>query len=193
MTYLKTAAVIAAATLTPAAALAQAVTLTPASPQPSAGSLSPGLAVNYASVPSDTRDLGPAENALKRKGKPGTPLRGLSYDDTSEGEPTLTSGKAMFVGAEITGYIKFDAPGTYTLDFLNNDGLEMHIGGERVALYDGVHACGYAGEIEVSVPQAGYYALEATYFQRKGTACLMMEWGADSDSLDFVPDSAFFH
>ena len=79
------------------------------------------------------------------------------------------------------------------LRFLNNDGLALSIGGQQVADYDGVHACGYAGEVEVNVPQAGYYPLEATYFQRKGTACLMMEWGADADSLDFVPDSAFFH
>lgn len=192
MKSLMIAVAIGAATFFPTSAFAQAVTLTPANPQPAAGSLSQGLAVKYASLPSDTRKLARAEKALK-KAKPGTPLRGLSYDDTQEGEPTLTSGKAMFVGAVISGYIKFDRAGVYTLDFLNNDGLEMHIGGQQVALYDGIHSCGYAGEIEVNVPQAGYYALEANYFQRKGTACLMMEWGASSDDLDFVPDSAFFH
>lgn len=193
MKHLIISGVFAAMTAVPSIAWAQAVTLSPANPQPSGGSLSPGLAVSYASLSPDTRNLLIAERALERKAKPGTPLRGLSYDDTKEGEPTLTSDKAMFVGAEITGYIKFDKAGTYTLDFLNNDGLEMHIGGQKVALYDGIHGCGYSGEIEVNIPQAGYYALEATYFQRKGTACLMMEWGASSDDLDFVPDSAFFH
>lgn len=193
MKHLIIAAAVAVAALTPVISWAQSVTLTPANPQPSAASLTPGLAVKYASLSSDTRDLARAARAIDRKAKPGTPLRGLSYDDTNEGDPTLTSGKATFVGAEITGYIKFDSPGTYTLDFLNNDGLIMNIGGQQVARYDGVHACGYAGEIEVNVPQAGFYALQATYFQRKGTACLMMEWGASSDDLDFVPDSAFFH
>ncbi len=172
-------------------ALAQAVKLAPANPQPS--SLSPGLAVKYARVPGDTRELSQARPAIKKSGKPGKPLRGLSYDDTPANRPALTSDRKQLVGAAISGYIKFDRAGTYTLDFLNNDGLELFIGGQQVALYDGIHACGYAGEIEVSVPKAGYYPLQATFFQRKGTSCLMMEWGPDSDGLVQVPDSAFFH
>jgi hypothetical protein len=185
--------VAATAALLPVMSWAQSVTLSPASPQPSASSLSNGLAVRYAQVPRDTRELSMAKPAIKSKSEPGAPLRGLSYDDTPANRPVLTSDKKQFVGAAITGYIKFDSAGTYTLDFLNNDGLELFIGGQRVALYDGVHACGYAGEIEVNVPQAGYYPLEATFFQRKGTSCLMMEWGPDSDGLEQVPDSAFFH
>jgi hypothetical protein len=62
-----------------------------------------------------------------------------------------------------------------------------------VGFYDGIHPCGYVGEIEVNVPSAGYYPLEATYFQRKGTACLMMEWGPDSDGLELVTSDVFFH
>ncbi len=185
--------VAATAALLPVMSWAQSVTLSPASPQPSAGSLSKGLAVRYAQVPRDTRELSMAKPAIKSKSEPGAPLRGLSYDDTPANRPVLTSDEKQFVGAAITGYIKFDRAGTYTLDFLNNDGLELFIGGQRVALYDGIHACGYAGEIEVNVPQAGYYPLEATFFQRKGTSCLMMEWGPDSDGLEQVPDSAFFH
>ena len=189
MKHLFSAALLAAAVSLPAAAWSQ-VTLQPASPQPS--SVSAGLAVKYGNLASGGRSLADAKRALK-KSEAGAPLRGLSYDDTTEGQPVLTSGKPFFVAAEITGYIKFDRAGTYTLDFLNNDGLEMSIGGQQVAKYDGIHACGYAGEIEVNVPSAGYYAVEATYFQRKGTACLLMEWGATADDLDYVPDSAFFH
>jgi hypothetical protein len=185
-----TAAVLCAA-LAPLAAAAQAITLTPASPQPSG--LSKGLAVNYATLPSHVRSLGPAKATLAKNGKPGTPLPGLSFDDTKEGDPTLTSGIAMKVAADISGYIKFDRAGTYTLEFLSNDGLEIAIGGQNVGTYDGIHSCGYVGEIDVNVPSPGYYALEATYFQRKGTACLMMEWGPDSDGLELVPNSAFYH
>lgn len=193
MTYLLKAAALAAALCLPAAAWAQAVTLQPANPQPSAGSLKKGLAVKYADLPSSVRSLAPAKAAIKRGGEPGKPIAGLVYDDTNEGDPVMTSGKSTMVGAEITGYIKFPKAGNYTLDFLNNDGLELFIGGQKVALYDGIHACGYAGEIDVTVPQAGYYALQATYFQRKGTACLMMEWGPDADNLDFVSGDVFFH
>ncbi|MEP2642834.1 PA14 domain-containing protein [Roseobacter sp.] len=192
MTFFFKSAAVAAAFLLPAVGFANPVALQPADPQPNASALTPGLAVTYA-FPGDVRTVKDARNALKRKPVAGTPLVGLSYDDTNEGDPVLTAGKATKVAAAITGYIKFDAAGTYVLDFLNNDGFEITIGGQIVGDYDEVHACGYAGEIEVDVPKAGYYPLDATYFQRKGTACLMMEWGPDSDSLDFVPDSAFFH
>ena len=185
------AAVFAAAVMSPLAAIAQTVTLSPANPQPSAGALSPGLAVSYARMPSAVRELAGAAKALQKGAKPGKPLAGLSYDDTDQ--KVLTSDSYEKIAADISGYIKFDRAGTYMLEFLNNDGLELSIGGQQVALYDGIHACGYAGEIEVNVPQAGYYPLKATYFQRKGTACLMMEWGPDSDGLEMVPNSAFFH
>ncbi|WP_375227759.1 PA14 domain-containing protein [Roseobacter sp. S98] len=190
-TILKAVTVSAVLSL-PGALSAEVLNLSPADPQPGAGSLSPGLAVEYA-YPSDVRTVRDAKRALDRRSEKGPALRGLSYDDTKEGAPTMTAKKPMKVAAAITGYIKFDAAGSYTLDFLNNDGLELFIGGQLVADYDEVHACGYAGEMEVEVPSAGYYALEATYFQRKGTACLMMEWGPDSDGLELVPDSAFFH
>lgn len=192
MTFSYKSAILAIAFSVPVSALAAPVQLNPANPQPAASNLTPGLAVLYA-FPGDVRTVKDAQNALKRKSVAGAPLAGLSYDDNSEGDPTLTSDKATKVAAAISGYIKFDTPGTYVLDFLNNDGLEISIGGQVVGDYDEVHSCGYAGEIEVAVPEAGYYPLEATYFQRKGTACLMMEWGPDSDGLELVPDSAFFH
>lgn len=192
MTFSFKSAALAVALFVPASVFAESLTLSPADPQPSAASLTPGLAVVYA-FPGDVRTIKDARNALKRKTKDGAPLAGLSYDDTKEGDLILTSGKATKVVADISGYIKFDAAGSYVLDFLNNDGLEISIGGQIVGDYDEVHACGYAGEVEVEVPAAGFYPLSATYFQRKGTACLMMEWGPDSDGLALVPDSAFFH
>ncbi|MEO9652949.1 MAG: PA14 domain-containing protein [Roseobacter sp.] len=183
---------LSVALIAPVASGAETVALSLADPQPSKASLAPGLAVNYA-FPGDVKSVRDAKRALEKKSKPGKPLTGLGYDDSGEGDHTLTSEKATRVAAAISGYIKFDRAGTYTLDFLNNDGLEIAIGGQEVGSYDGIHSCGYAGEIDVDVPAAGFYALEATYFQRKGTACLMMEWGPDSDGLELVPDSAFFY
>mgnify|MGYP003677674541 CR=1 FL=1 len=191
MTFSIKSALVAAALLMPTTTFAQSLALTPASPQPKAADLSPGLAVVYA-YPHDVKNVRSAKKALKR-GKPGPAIAGLSYDDNKEGDPVLTADKTSKVAAGITGFIKFDAPGAYVLDFLNNDGLQISIGGQEVGFYDQVHACGYAGEQDVTVPQAGYYALEAIYFQRKGSACLMMEWGPDSDGLELVPDDAFFH
>lgn len=169
-------------------AIGAPITLSPADPQPSAGSLSAGLAVSYA-YPSDVRTLEDATNAL-RKGKKGPPLKGLSYIDNSEGDDTLTSRSSKKVAAGISGYIKFEKAGTFEVDVLSNDGIALSIGGQPVALYDEIHACEPAGVQEVVVPQAGWYAIEATYFQRKGTACLMMDWNVGG-SMGPVPDSAF--
>ncbi|MFK7746272.1 MAG: PA14 domain-containing protein [Roseobacter sp.] len=185
------AALLSTTLVLPASVWAQAVTLSPADPQPSAGDLSAGLAVSYVPIPSNVRTVEDAGKLLERKGQPGAPILGLVYEDV-DGK-VMTSGKSEKIAADISGYIKFDAAGTYTLDFLNNDGLQLFIGGQEVAFYDGVHACGYSGEIDVDVPQAGYYPLQATFFQRKGTSCLMMEWGPDSDGLEMVTEEAFFH
>ena len=138
---------------------ASPIPLSPAEPQPNAQALEQGLAVMYA-YPSDVDNIASARSAVEKWGKPGPSLAGLSYDDTTEGDITLTAKQAMIVAAGISGFIKFDAPGTYVVDFLNNDGLELSIGGQQVADYDGIHACGYAGEIEVDVPKDGFYALE---------------------------------
>ena len=190
MKHLFAAALVSGALLAPSSVWADAITLEPADPQPSSADLTPGLAVLY-SGKFGGRSL-EEMNAEVKKWTPGPALAGLSYD-TAEGESALTSDTAAKIGAKISGFINFETPGTYTLEFLSNDGLEIAIGNQMVGLYDGVHDCGYVGEVEVEVPVAGFYPVEASYFQRKGGACLLMEWGPDSDGLEQVPDSAFFH
>ena len=169
-------------------ALAAPLALSPADPQPSASALSSGLSVAYA-YPSDVRSIDDAASALG-KAKNGPALRGLSYRDNTEGELALTSKKAQKVAAKISGFIRFDAPGTYKVNIISNDGIQASIGGKQVAFNDGIHGCEPAGVKEVSVPVAGWYALEAIYFQRKGTACLEMDWNVGGKT-GAVPDSAF--
>ena len=168
------------------AAFAEPLTLTPADPQPTG--LQAGLAVSYASG-AGGRTLEEAEAKLRRA-RPGAPLVGLSYLDTDPGDKVLTSDEETKVAAEISGYIRFDKAGTFMVDFLSNDGLDASIGGQQVALNDGVHDCNSAGAQEVIVPSEGWYALEATYFQRKGSACLMMDWNVEGE-MEPVPDAAF--
>ena len=177
-----------AATAMAGTAFAEPLKLTPADPQPS--DLSPGLAVSYA-YGSGGRTLADAEKSL-RDAKPGTPLVGLSYLDGNDGELTLTAEEAHKVAAAISGFIKFESAGIFDLDFFSNDGLVASIGGQQVVLFDGVHSCEPAGAQQVEVPEAGWYALEATYFQRKGSACLMMDWNIAGE-VEPVPDAAFGH
>lgn len=177
------------AAILPVSALAAPLELQPADPQPSG--LKQGLAVTYA-YPTDVKTLAAARSALDGRPKQGAPLAGLSYNDTNDGDKVLTAQFSKHVAADISGYIKFDAPGIYTLNFMTNDGLEAWIGGQEVAYYDDRTPCGPTGEIEVSVPTAGWYPIQALYFQRLATACLMMEWGTGG-GLSQVPNAAFGH
>jgi hypothetical protein len=184
----RTAVLFAFALATPA--FAQSVTLAPADPQPAAGDLTPGLAISYA-YPKDVRLLEDAAAALE-DGEKGMPIKGLSYSDNTEGDLTLTSKKATKVAAAISGFIRFDAAGTFEVEMISNDGLVASIGGQQVGLYDGVHACEPAGIQEVVVPEAAWYPIEITYFQRKGSACLEMDWNVDG-RMGPVPDAVFAH
>lgn len=172
-----------------AASVAQAapVKLKPASPQPAG--LKQGLAVEYA-FPPEVKTLGEAQRALKRA-KKGTPLKGLDYRDTLEGEPTLTSGQPLRVAAGISGYMKFDAPGTYVIDFLVNDGIQMKLGGKEIMFWEERTPCEPTDAVEVSVPEAGWYELEAVYFQRLGTACLHMRSGPKGGKVTWTPNASF--
>ncbi|MBY5935329.1 hypothetical protein KUV51_20145 [Tateyamaria omphalii] len=187
MKMLKTAALAVTALVWATAALAAPLKLTPANPQPSG--LKPGLAVKYA-YPPDVKSLNQAIRALKR-GEAGPALAGLDYRDTADGDNTLTSKRAHYVAAAISGYVKFDAPGTYAIDFLTNDGLDAKVGGQTVGYFDGRQKCFETRAVQVEVPEAGWYPVDITYFQRVGTACLHMRAGQGAP--DWMPDAAFGH
>jgi hypothetical protein len=161
--------------------------LMPADPQPTG--LSEGLAVRYA-YPPDVKTLAQAE-AFLADAEPGEPLAGLDYRDTADGDMTLTSTSAHHVVAGISGFVRFETAGTYVIDFLSNDGLKASIGGQEVVVFDGRHPCEESEAAEVNVPQAGWYRLEAIYFQRTGSACLHMRAG--QDEMQWMENTAFGH
>ena len=173
MTFLKTALSAAAISVLATASFTAPLKLEPADPQPT--DLKEGLSVVY-NLDANPKTLDDAFDALD-SARPGKPLLGMDYRDTADGDETLTSGKAHKVVAGISGYVRFDAPGVYLVDFMSNDGLQMSIGGQEVAFFDGVHPCEATETVEVEVPEAGWYEMEGVYFQRKGTACLLMRAG----------------
>ncbi len=169
---------------------ANVLQLTPANPQPTG--LKKGLAVQY-SYPSDVKSLRDARRALERRAVPGPALTGLDYRDTSPGENALTSKQDQQVVARITGYVKFDAPGVYTIDFLTNDGLDAKISGQRVGYFDGRQTCQETFATEVNVPAAGWYPLDIVYFQRLQTSCLHMRRAPKGKRVNWMPNAAFGH
>lgn len=171
-------------------ALAAPLKLEPADPQPS--NLKPGLAVQYA-YPADVKNLKAAANALRYKVEAGAPIAGLDHSDTEIGENVMTSKRSERVVADIKGYMHFDAAGVYTIDFLTNDGLRAKVGGQVVGEFDGRQSCDTTFAVEVEVPKAGWYPLEALYFQRLNTACLHMRMGGAGKRVTWVANSVFGH
>ncbi len=164
--------------------------LEPADPQPT--NLKPGLSVRYA-YPADVKNLKAAENALRYKVEQGTPISGLDHRDTNVGQKVMTSKRAERVVADINGFVHFDTPGQFTIDFLTNDGLRAQVGGQVVGEFDGRQPCEETFAVDVEVPKAGWYPLKALYFQRTNTACLHMRMGPAGKRAKWMPDSAFGH
>lgn len=95
------------------------------------------------------------------------------------------------VAADIRGYIKFDAPGIYELETHSNDGLEAWIGGQEIGGANFSQPCSSNERVEVEVPKAGWYEVKMIYYQKYGTACLMMKWGKQGEKLSWVPNNVF--
>ena len=146
-----------------AAAQAQNVyTVTPASPQPDAAALKPGLSVKYA-YPGDVKSLHEAEGWRSYGPKAGPPLIGFDYADTLPEEKALTSDSVNYVVAFINGYMK------------------------QVFEYDGRHPCEPGQRATVQVPEAGWYPVEALFFQRVGTSCMLLNWAPPGEAWDWAP------
>jgi len=162
--------------------------LQPATPQPQADSLMPGLAVEY--LPGFIRHVDRLEEA--GPGEPGPPLEMLDWN-SQQGE-VLTSGRTDGIGARITGFIRFPAPGGYLLTIQSNDGVRLRIS-ERVVIEDPeVHTDRYSPDVLVNIETAGWYPLHVLYFERKNTSTLELYWQPPgADRFDYVPASAFAH
>ncbi len=169
-----------------------AAALEPASPQPAPDALAPGLAVDYYfHLFRHVDEL--VEWQDYRDGKAGPPIPKLDYR-VGQGN-VLTSEGDDGVGAEITGFIRLDEPGTYVFNVRSNDGFRLSIGGERILEDPDVHADRFSDLAEVQVSEAGWYPLHLLYFERKNTSTLELYWlrPGEEGRLSIVPAEAFAH
>ena len=190
MKLVRTVATAVAMSVIAGAALSAPLKLQPANPQPSPKA---GLNVKYFGTGNQhkkIRDLSQAKSMLS-KAKPGKPLRGLDYRDTSKGEDVLTFDEAYNVAAEVTGYMRFDSPGVYELETWSNDGIEASVGGQQIGRVTGIQGCEANQRTEVEVPKAGWYPLKIVYFQKLGTSCLMMKSGKKGERFTWTPNDVF--
>lgn len=169
--------------------LAAPLKLQPANPQPNPKA---GLNVKYVGQGTQRkiRDLSQAKQLLS-KAQPGQPLRGLDYADTNKGEDVMTFTDPYNVAAEVTGYMRFDAPGIYELETWSNDGIEAWVGGQQIGRVTGIQGCEANQRTEVEVPKAGWYPLKIYYFQKLGTSCLMMKSGKQGERITWTPNNVF--
>jgi hypothetical protein len=162
--------------------------LKPAEPQPSAEQLAPGLAVGY---------VYGRFNHLKEfatmKFQPGKPLAHLDHR-MGDGAVLGTKERDQ-VGALITGFIRFDKAGTYGFDVTSNDGVRVEIGGKLLYEDPTVHSDDTSDRIDVKIEQPGWYPIRILYFEKKGTATLVLRRveGEAKGKLAPVPAAAFAH
>jgi hypothetical protein len=98
------------------------------------------------------------------------------------------------VGANITGFIRFEKPGVYGFEVTSNDGIWVELGGKMLHQDDGVHPDSTSDRLNVKIDQPGWYPLKITYFQKKGTASLILAWAGPGEKKAVpVPASAFGH
>ncbi len=169
------------------------VMVSPALPQPAAEAVQPGLAVKYyfhmfrhIDELIDWQDY--------KDGKPGPAIERLNYA-VGQGD-VLTSGVDNGVGAEITGLIKLDKPGTYAFALNSNDGIRLWVGGEQIVDDPGVHADQFSPIGEVTVETPGWYPFKLLYFERKNTSTLQLHWRRPGDppgTMPIVPAEVFGH
>jgi hypothetical protein len=157
-------------------------------PQPSAEQLAPGLAVGY--VYGRFNHI----NEFKtKKFEPGKPLPNLDHR-MGEGA-VLTTKERDQVGALITGFIRFEKVGTYGFDVTSNDGVRVEIGDKLLYEDPTVHSDDTSDRIDVKIDQPGWYPIRILYFEKKGTATLVLRWvppGGDSKAKPVpVPAAAF--
>lgn len=160
--------------------------------QPAEGELSPGLKVNYYNnIFNFVQEV--REWAQLNAGTEGAPL--LSLDYNAGAGRVLTSERKDGVGAVIEGLINFPAAGVYSMAMKSNDGVELVIGGETIISDPPVHADRFSELVTVQIDEAGWYALDLLYFEKRNTSTLELYWllPGEEGGLNFVPPNAFAH
>ncbi|MFM7053079.1 MAG: M12 family metallo-peptidase [Planctomycetota bacterium] len=101
-----------------------------------------------------------------------------------------TSGRTDNVGAVFTGYLSVPTGGQWTLFSSSDEGSRVTIGNTVVVNNDGIHTMvEQSGTIGLA---AGRHALKVEFFERTGSAGLIMSWQGPNQAKQVVPASAFF-
>lgn len=152
--------------------------VTPRAPENPASS-QPMLDVNFYALPSNTSVL-PNFDLMTRY----TQSTASNINIASSEGPFADSGRSDDVGALYTGYLHAPTTGLYTLYIESDDGSRLKIGTTTVANNDGLHGMqDRSGQIALA---AGWHALRVEFFERGGSAGLIMRWAGPGFSRQVI-------
>ena len=144
--------------------------------------LNPGLAVDF-----HFGDFGSIKALLQQAAsetpKVGEPIPNIDHRGGG-GKGVLGLKHRDFVGAIITGYMLFPEAGSYNLRMRSNDGIRLELDGELVFEDPMPHADRNSPTFTVSVSEAGWVPLKLSFFERKGSWAMHLNW---SQGGEFVP------
>ena len=100
-----------------------------------------------------------------------------------------TSGRADGVGARFSGWLSVPSDGIWRLYTSSDEGSRLSIGDTVVVDNDGIHGVvERSGEIALG---AGLHAVTIDYFERTGSAALVVSWQAPGGVKQVIPSAQF--
>jgi hypothetical protein len=159
--------------------------------------LKPGLAVlyfdqNFVRCKNSHLDDLPQGDSAKERGRPGAPIPYLNHQFGRS--KIFDSGTNRLLGMEISGYIRFDRPGTYGFQANSNDGFRLYIDGHLLIDDPAWHSDRLSPEAQLPITEPGWYSLRARYYQCKGTATIQLYWQPPGENeFTIVPAKVLAH
>jgi hypothetical protein len=125
--------------------------------------------------------------------KVGKPILFLDHNFGKK-ELIFDSGVSEGIGIQMNGFLKFSAPGKYTMKTKSNDGISVWICDKRIVWNAGVHTDHFSNEVVLDIQKPGWYPLMIKYFQRNGTAAIAMYWKLPGKpNFSAIPAEAYSH
>jgi len=114
----------------------------------------------------------------------GEPIAQLNHQFGKE--DVFGSGTNRLIGMRMKGFLNLSEPGVYQFQALANDGIKVTLSGKTLVNDPSQHSDRLTNIGLATVTTAGWYDVVVEYFQRKGTAALILYW-KEPGKQEFVP------
>lgn len=132
------------------------------------------------------------EGLIAMEGRPGPPI--LQINHRFGAGKVFDSGRNKGVGILMRGFFHLEQPGQYAFQSLSNDGFELQINDQVIINDPEVHSDKLSSPGQITVAEGGWFPVKLRYFQRKGTATLVLNWKPPgADSFTVVPANIYAH